>query len=65
MLDNCTYNKAKIVHELSSLCWFLETHAISDAQKANDEPLEKQLLAIHKDLEQHLKNLDYSFCACK
>ena len=55
MLDNCTYNKAKIVHELSSLCWFIQHHGITDAQKVNDEAWEKQLLALHKDLEKHLK----------
>jgi hypothetical protein len=65
MFDNCTYNKAKIVHELSSLCWFIQNHGITDAQKANDETWEKQLLALHKDLEKHLKEMDDCICSCK
>lgn len=65
MLDNSTYNKAKIVHELSRICWFIENHALTDAQKANDEKWETELLKLRKDLGDYLKRMDDCICSCK
>jgi len=55
MLDNCQYNKVKILHELSSLAWFIEKHAIENANKAGDTSCIKEMEEIKKDL---VKNID-------
>jgi len=37
MLDNCYYNKIKLLHELSTMLWFLKKHGIDDAKKTGDK----------------------------
>lgn len=32
-LKNCNYNKIKVLHDIHSLKWFIDNHAISDAKK--------------------------------
>lgn len=56
MLDNCKYNKVKILHEISSLIWFLEKHAISDAQQNHDN-CEETLKKLKADLEKYIMPL--------
>ncbi len=48
MLDNCTYDKIKILQELSSLLWFIQKHAhkevpVNDACHTIIQELEKDL----------------------
>ena len=62
MLDNCTYNKIKMVYKISDLCWFIEKHAIEDAEKAGDMECAEILRGLQKDLEKHLEKVNKSLC---
>lgn len=62
MLDNCSYNKIKLLHELSCLLWFLEKHAIKDAENAGDRDCVELLTALQRDLNKHLEKLNKSVC---
>lgn len=57
MLDNCKYNKIKLLHELCSMSWFIEKHAISDAKAVNDNECIKILEEVKKDLEKSIEKL--------
>jgi hypothetical protein len=62
MMDNCKYNKVKVLHDLSALCWFIEKHALDDAKKIKDDACLKKLQELSKDLEKHLVAFK---CPCK
>ncbi len=62
MLDNSTYNKIKMLSTLSKLCWFIDKHALKDAQEAGDKECVKALTAIRVDLEKHIESLQKSMC---
>lgn len=63
-MDNCKYNKVKILHDLSALCWFIQKHALEDAKKANDADCVKKLQELSKDLEKHLEAFKHCPCKC-
>jgi hypothetical protein len=62
VLDNCSYNKIKLLHEMSSLLWFIDHHAIQDAEKSGDQQCKQQLELIKKDLAKHIEQLQRSMC---
>lgn len=62
MLDNATYNKIKMLCSLSKLCWFIDKHALKDAQEAGDQECIKELQALRRDLEKHIESLQKSVC---
>ena len=62
ILDNCSYNKIKLLHELSCLTWFLEKHAINDAKAAGDQESYNNLLALQRDLQKHIETMQTSMC---
>lgn len=62
MLDNSSYNKIKLMYELSSNIWFIQKHAIIDAQKAGDQECVDLLMAIEKDMQKHLEKLQKNVC---
>jgi hypothetical protein len=65
-LNNDTYNKTKLVHELGSIAWFLEKHAIKDAQAAKDKDCVKVLQDLEKDLHKHISQLQQALhCGCE
>jgi len=57
MFSDCTYDKIKLLHEMSSLVWFIEKHALPDAQKVNDEECITILTSLSEDLKKHLGKL--------
>jgi hypothetical protein len=57
MLDHCTYDKIKLLHELSSLVWFIEQHAKNDAQSAKDVACHDLLVKLTQDLEKYIIKL--------
>ena len=63
MMKNDKYNKVRILSDLSSICWFIEQHALDDAKKANDSQCIQMLEALKKDLDKHISAFDQ--CACK
>ena len=58
MLDNCKYDKIKILHELSSLCWFIEKHCSKDANDCNDSECKKIYQEIKDHLEKCIEKVD-------
>lgn len=64
-LKNCLYNKIKLLHELSSLLWFIETHAEADAKGAGSEQCIAFLDRLEKDLEKHVQELKILICKCQ
>jgi len=54
MLDDCKYDKVKILHEVSSMAWYLEKHAKENAEKAGDKECYALYDNMIKDLEKHI-----------
>lgn len=57
MLDDCNYNKLRLVHDLSRIIWYLDKHAIDDAEKAGHLECLTLYKNLHKDLELHMQKL--------
>lgn len=62
MLDNASYNKIKLIHELSCICWFIEKHGKVDAKAAGDQELLNVLNSLKNDLEKYLERLQQAMC---
>lgn len=62
MLDNCSYNKIKLLYKLSELKWFIEKHALNDANEAGDKSGAELLLALDRDLDKHIEKLHKAAC---
>ncbi len=60
VLDNCSYNKIKLLHELSSQLWFIQKHALNDAEAAGDAACIQALRDLEHDLQKHLERLRQS-----
>jgi hypothetical protein len=61
MLNDCKYNKIKLLHELSSIVWFLEKCAIPDAKKTTDDAqCVENFKSLQNTLETHIKKLETS-----
>lgn len=56
-MDNCTYNKMKLLHELSKLTGFIEKHAKEDAKASKHNSCVKAIDALHADLLKHIKTI--------
>lgn len=61
-LDNATYNKIKLLHELSCIAWFIEKHALADAQATGDKECQELLGSLGKDLQTYIEKLQKSIC---
>ncbi len=59
-LNNCDYDKIKILHELSSILWFIKKHALVDAQQ--DDEYSRLLNRLESDLEKHVAELKDMVC---
>jgi hypothetical protein len=57
MIDNCTYNKAKVLHHLAKINWFIEQHCKKDAKAAKHSGCDKLFKSIQKDLEKNVRLL--------
>ena len=62
MLNNCKYDKIKIVSKLSCLSWFIEKHGLEDAKKDNDLECESAMKALHADLQKHIEIFEKLIC---
>lgn len=62
MLDNATYNKVKIIYQLSKIIWFIDKHSLLDANNAGDKESLELLTMLKKDLEKYLEKLQKSVC---
>ncbi len=59
-INNCDYDKIKILHEMSSILWFIKKHALVDAQQ--DEACLRFLKQLENDLEKHVAELKDMVC---
>jgi hypothetical protein len=57
MLNDIQYDKTKLLYKLSKLCWFLEKHAIENAQKDENKDYIETLQKLKKDLDAHIEKL--------
>ncbi|MBW2980662.1 hypothetical protein KY360_04560 [Candidatus Woesearchaeota archaeon] len=57
MIDDCNYNKIRLLHDLSRIVWYLERHAKKDAKKSGHVLCHKLCGEIQKDLEKHMEKL--------
>jgi len=57
MLSNGHYDRVKILHEMSSLLWFIKEHAIKEAAKHDNESL-VYYKELERDLEKHVAKLE-------
>jgi len=64
MLHNVRYDTIKLTHKLSCLIWFIEKHAIEDAQTAGDDACVQAMRELKSDLQKHLETFDAMSC-CK
>lgn len=62
MLDNSTFNKVKLLYKLSELLWFIEKHALVDANNAGDQQSISILNDLQKDLQKQVANFQKSLC---
>lgn len=60
MLDDCTYDKIKVLYDLSEVLWFLKKHALQDAN--NDAESKAYFEKLAQDLEQHVSELKAMTC---
>jgi hypothetical protein len=59
-LGNHTYDKIKILHELSCILWFIKKHALKNAK--NDKQCLSLLKKIEADLTKHINALHQMIC---
>ena len=64
MLNDCLYDKIKLLHQLSSAAWFITKHALENAKRNNDAHCVAELEALHSDLEKHIKKLHEALKSC-
>lgn len=64
MLDNCLYDKIKLLHQLSSAAWFIQKHALENAKKRGDAASIAELETLHSSLEAHIQKLHELLKAC-
>lgn len=62
ILDNPSYDKIKLIHELSKINWFLEKHALEDAKLSGDNDCHQAMIELHKDIQRHIERLHKQVC---
>lgn len=60
ILDNCMYDKIKLLHKLSCILWFIKKHALEDARA--DSECTQVLKELEADLEKHTAALKRLVC---
>jgi hypothetical protein len=60
MLDNCTYNTVKLMHDLSGLAWYLKHFCQKDVKACRSKECQKLFMQIQKDLEKNIALLEKS-----
>jgi len=56
-MDDCTYDKIKLLHKISQISGFIEKHCLTDARKAKHKECEKVIDHLHQDLLLHMEGL--------
>lgn len=62
MLEPCTYDKIKLLHELCSIVRFIEKHAKNDAKNSGQLECYELFEKLAQDLEKHIEHLEHLTC---
>lgn len=57
MKIDCNYDKTKLLHEMARLKWFINKHAIEDAEKVGHEQCKDFYKELEEDLNKHMIKL--------
>ena len=57
MLENCNYNKIRLLHDLSRVAWYLDKHAKKDAKSSGHAKCHTMCIALEKDLGKHMESI--------
>ncbi|MFO8016982.1 MAG: hypothetical protein R6U32_07840 [Candidatus Woesearchaeota archaeon] len=57
MLEDCNYNKVRLLHDLSRISWYLDRHAKKDAKEGGHELCHEMCHELQQDLEKHIEKL--------
>ena len=57
MLNDCNYNKVRLLHDLSRINWYLKKHAKEDAKKHGHPLCLAMCEEMEKDMEKHIDKL--------
>ena len=57
MLVDCNYDKVRLMHEFSTLKWYLLKHAAKDAEKAHHPLCIKMYQEMADSLQKHIDKL--------
>lgn len=61
-MNNARYNQIRVLHDLCRLRWFINKHAIKEAQEATDASCRTLLEKIEKDITHHIAELEAMVC---
>ncbi|MEW5897267.1 MAG: hypothetical protein AB1668_06230 [Nanoarchaeota archaeon] len=56
-MDNCTYNKLKLIHEMSRLTGFIDKFARKDAKQTKHKGCDALVEEVYKDLKKSIRKL--------
>ncbi len=62
MLQDIGYDKVRILHDLSKLCWFLKKHAMQNAERAGDAAEVERIKQLEQDLQRHIAVFKEQMC---
>jgi len=51
MLDNCAYNRIKLLHDLSKISWFIEKCCDQDSAACAHDDCKQTIARAQKDLD--------------
>jgi len=57
MLNNCNYNKVRLLYDLSRIEGYLKRHAKADAKRHGHVKCHKLCVDMEKDVEKHIKGI--------
>ena len=57
MLNDCNYDKVKLIHHMSKLITFIDRYAIKDADREGHPLCSKEYEELKNDLEKHVGKL--------
>jgi hypothetical protein len=57
VLNDCNYDKIKMIHHLSKMVGFIDRHAVSDAEKEGHPLCAEEYKELRADLEKHINKL--------
>ena len=61
-LNNCEYDKIKLLYKFSCILWFIEKHAETDSRALGDTQFHRFLGEIEDTLEGYVEQLQDMIC---